>query len=100
MEVIEEVQNNPAPGPETQNSESPQPPAPEPFKPKKKQRPADSWLADDPDKWRGRKIRKRASAALYVVRQVFVHGRVELEKGWSIYVTDVETVRADYDAYI
>ncbi len=108
--------NNPALPPEKQRSDSPQQaalespqkpasesaqqPPPEPFKRTKSQRPPDSWLANDPYTWRGRKIRQRTSTSLYLVRQVFVNGRVELERGWTLYSTDVETIRANYDAYI
>lgn len=55
-----------------------------------------TWLEEDPIKWRGRKIRSRKSGDLFTVRQVFRSGRVELQKTFMLYLTNVEVIRADY----
>ncbi len=57
------------------------------------------WLARDPSEWVGRKIRHRLTGKVYVVRTVFVNGRVELEKSWMTYLSYVWTVRAEYETY-
>lgn len=57
------------------------------------------WLARDPSEWVGRKIRNRLSGKVYVIRTVFVNGRVELEKSWMTYLSHVWTIRADFETY-
>src|SRR5258708_9095444 len=73
-------------------SESAQQPPPEPFKRTKTQRPPDSWLAHAPYTWRGRKIRQRASTSSYVVRPLFVHGRLEFWRYWTHYSPSTQTL--------
>lgn len=58
-----------------------------------------SGLPDDPSQWRGRRIRSRKTGTVYIVRQVYNGGRVELEKNWMTYLTDVTTVQAEYESY-
>jgi hypothetical protein len=60
----------------------------------------DSWLMGDPVTWRGRKIRSRRTGAVYVVRQVYRTGRVELEKSWMTYFSNVENIREEYESYL
>jgi hypothetical protein len=55
------------------------------------------WLRDDPRHWRGRKIRSRCSQGTYSIRQIFNNGRVEMEKGFMLYNSDVETIRKDFE---
>ena len=55
------------------------------------------WLRDDPRNWRGRKIRSRCSQGTFSIRQVFNNGRVEMEKGFMLYNSDVVTIRKDYE---
>ena len=57
---------------------------------------ARGWLQDDPRQWRGRKIRSRSNQAIYTIRQVFNSGRVELEKTFMLFNSNVETIRKDY----
>jgi len=58
-----------------------------------------TWLMDDPSRWPGRRVRNRRTGTLYLIRQVFKSGRVELEKSWMTYLTNVATVRAEYETY-
>jgi len=57
-----------------------------------------NWLTGDPAKWVGRKVVKRMTGAIYTVRQIFKSGRVQLEKNWMTYLTDVATVRKEYES--
>ena len=57
------------------------------------------WLARDPSEWIGRKIRHRLNGKVFVVRNTFPNGRVELEKSWMMYLSFVWTVRAEYETY-
>ena len=57
------------------------------------------WLSGDPFAWRGRKIRHRKTRAIYTVRQVFMSGRVELQKSFMSYLTHVITIQKDYETY-
>src|ERR1043166_2510692 len=57
------------------------------------------WLARDPSEWIGRKIRHRLNGKVFVVRNAFPNGRVELEKSWMMYLSFVWTVRAEYETY-
>ena len=54
------------------------------------------WLAGDPRQWRGRQIRNRNNQSLYSIRQVFNSGRVELQRTFMLYISDVATIRKDY----
>jgi hypothetical protein len=58
-----------------------------------------SWLMDDPQGWVGRRVKSRKNLAVYIVNQIYKNGRVNLERNWMTYFTDVETVRKDYDTY-
>jgi hypothetical protein len=55
-------------------------------------------LDSDPIDWRGRKVRKLSNRQTYTIKQVFRSGRVELERDWMTYLTDVETIRDEYEA--
>jgi len=57
------------------------------------------WLARDPSEWRCRKIRNRLTGKVYVVRTVFMTGRVELDKSWMTYASHVWTIRAEFETY-
>jgi hypothetical protein len=59
-----------------------------------------NWLMGEPHGWIGRKVRNRGNAAVYMVRQVFKNGRVQLERNWMSYVTDVETIREKYEPQV
>jgi hypothetical protein len=59
----------------------------------------ESGLESDPAQWRGRRIRSRKAGAVYTVRQVYRSGRVELEKSWMGYASDVKTIRDEYETY-
>jgi len=65
----------------------------------KRAQPSLGWLARDPSEWVGRKIRNSRTGKVYVVREVFVNGRVELEKSWMMYSSYVWTVRAEFETY-
>ena len=52
----------------------------------------------DPVEWRGRKVRKLSNRQTYTIKQVFRNGRVELERDWMTYLTDVETIREEYES--
>ena len=54
----------------------------------------------EPNGWIGRKVKCRAKAAVYTVRQVFRNGRVQLERNWMSYMTDVQTIRKDYEPQV
>jgi hypothetical protein len=60
---------------------------------------AHNWLRTEPHEWVGRKVRNRSTAAIYTVRQVYKNDRVQLEKNWMSYMSDVDTIRAGYEAY-
>ena len=55
------------------------------------------WLKEEPRQWRGRKIRSRSNKAVYCIRQVFNSGRVEMEKTFMLYNSNVDTIRKDFD---
>ena len=57
------------------------------------------WLGREPIEWIGRKIRHRLNGKVFVIRNVFPNGRVELEKSWMMYLSFVWTVRAEYETY-
>ncbi len=57
------------------------------------------WLRGDPFGWRDRKIRHRKTRVVYTVRQVFKSGRVELQKSFMSYLTNVRTIQKDYETY-
>lgn len=52
---------------------------------------------DDPSQWVGKKVRSRKTGATYVIRQVYKSNRVELEKSWMKYSSDVPAIRAEYE---
>ena len=58
-----------------------------------------NWLMADPEEWVGRKIRSQRNSVIYTVNQVYKTGRVRLERNWMMYLTDVETVRTQYETY-
>lgn len=53
--------------------------------------------ADDPSQWVGKKVRSKKTGTTYVIRQVYKSNRVELEKSWMTYSSDVPAIRADYE---
>jgi len=59
-----------------------------------------SELPEDPFQWIGRKVRRKKDGATFIVRTVFKNQRVELEKKWMTYVSDVPTLRAGYERCI
>jgi hypothetical protein len=52
---------------------------------------------DDPTQWVGKKVRSKKTGATYVIRQVYKSNRVELEKSWMTYSSDVPAIRAEYE---
>jgi hypothetical protein len=52
---------------------------------------------DDPSQWVGKKVRSKKTGATYVIRQVYKSNRVELEKSWMTYSSDVPAIRAEYE---
>jgi hypothetical protein len=59
-----------------------------------------SLPADDPSQWVGKKVRSKKTGATFVIRQVYKSNRVELEKSWMTYSSDVPAIRADYEVCI
>ena len=57
------------------------------------------WLGREPVEWIGKKIRHRLNGKVFVIRNVFPNGRVELEKSWMMYLSFVWTVRAEYETF-
>ena len=57
-----------------------------------------TWLEGDPFRWVGRKIRRKKDGKTYTVENVFRNERVELERSWMIYWSNVQSIRADYEA--
>jgi hypothetical protein len=55
-------------------------------------------LDTDPLEWRGRRIRKMSNRQTYTVKQVFRSGRVELERDWMTFITDVDTILDQYES--
>jgi hypothetical protein len=80
-------------------------PWPKPAPPEKKRHHASpvekgrNWLLGEPYGWIGRKVRNRSNASIYTVRQIFKNGRVQLERNWMSYSTDVQTIRIKYDPH-
>jgi hypothetical protein len=58
-----------------------------------------TWLMAEPGAWIGRRIRSRKNSAVYTVAQIFKNGRVQLEKNWMTYLSDVETIRKEYETH-
>lgn len=58
---------------------------------------AQTLPADDPSQWVGKKVRNKKNGATYIIRQVYKSNRVELEKSWMTYSSDVPAIRADYE---
>ena len=56
-------------------------------------------LPDDPFQWIGMKLIRKRDSAIFTVRTVFKNQRVELQKKWMSYTSDVQTIRAGYDPY-
>jgi len=57
-----------------------------------------NWLTSDPHEWVGRKVRSLRNFAIYTVSEVYKTGVVKLERNWMTYLTDVKTVRNQYEA--
>jgi len=57
-------------------------------------------LPDDPFQWTGMRVRRKRDDAIFTVRTVFKNQRVELEKSWMTYPSDVPTVRAAFERCI
>jgi hypothetical protein len=55
------------------------------------------WLANNPHRWRGKQVLSRRTGQFYTVREVMPGGRVELERKWVLYSSDVQTIRRDYE---
>lgn len=55
---------------------------------------------DDPSQWVGKKVRSKKTGATFIIRQVYKSNRVELEKSWMTYSSDVPAIRADYEVCI
>lgn len=59
-----------------------------------------TWLDDDPITWLRRKVRSRKNGSIYTVRQVFRNGRVELEKSWMTYSSDIQNIRTSFETAV
>ncbi len=59
-----------------------------------------NWLDNDPSTWPGRKIRNRKTGAVLTIRNVFRNGRVELERSWMTYSSDIHSIRATYETSV
>jgi hypothetical protein len=90
------------------NSSAEEQPPPELARQEKKKRDTDqrekrdqkrNWLMTDPQRWIGRRVRSRRKNTVYTVSEVFNTGRVKLERNWMTYLTDVQTVRVEYETY-
>ena len=57
-------------------------------------------LPQDPFLWIGMKVRRKKDAAIFTIRTVFKNQRVELEKSWMTYPSDVPTIRAGFEPAI
>jgi len=53
--------------------------------------------AEDPRQWVGKKVRNKKTGATYVIRQIYKSNRVELEKSWMTYSSDLPAIRTDYE---
>ena len=67
---------------------------------REKPNPRRTWLAGDPFQWVGKKIRSLKSGATYTIRNVFRNGRVELEKSWMTYSSNIDAIRSGYEPCI
>jgi hypothetical protein len=56
-----------------------------------------TWLEGDPFNWMGRRVRHLRTSAIYKIRQVFKSGRVEMEKAWMTYSSDVNSIRVNFE---
>jgi hypothetical protein len=90
------------------NSSAEDQPPPEAARQEKKKRDTDqrekrdqkrNWLMTDPQGWVGRRVRSRRNNAVYTVSEVSKTGRVKLERNWMAYLTDVQTIRVEYETY-
>jgi len=58
-----------------------------------------NWLMAEPEGWVGRKVRSLRKFGVYTVSEVYKTGRVKLERNWMTYLTDVRTVRSEYEPH-
>jgi hypothetical protein len=59
-----------------------------------------NWLDNDPTTWPGRKVRNRRTGVVLTIKNVFRNGRVELERSWMIYSSDIHSIRATYETSV
>ncbi len=55
-----------------------------------------NWTSD-PSQLVGKRVRSRKSGATFTIRNVFKNGRVELEKSWMTYSSDIRTIDSGYE---
>lgn len=55
-----------------------------------------NWTSD-PSQLVGKKVRSRKSGATFTIRNVFKNGRVELEKSWMTYSSDIRAIDSGYE---
>ena len=56
------------------------------------------WLANNPNRWRGKQLLSRKNGGVYTIREVMPRGTVELEKKGVLYTSNIQCIRQDYEA--
>lgn len=57
-----------------------------------------NWLDHEPSTWPGRTVRHRQTGLVHTIRHVFKNGRVELERNWMTYSSDIHGIRSAFEA--
>lgn len=55
------------------------------------------WMANNPNRWRGKQVFSRRNGGVYTIREVMPRGMVELEKKGVLYTANIQSVRQDYE---